>query len=79
MHINLPGKHYDANFFQPQAFVSGLSLPTSLSLFWAVFRRYPAAMSTLPDCLYRLELYLDRLFLVYQQGFFLPAGLFRKI
>ena len=44
MYINLPGKH-DVNLFQPQAFVSGLSLP-SLSIFWAVSRRSAAAIST---------------------------------
>ena len=67
-----------STFFQSQAFVSGVSLP-SLSIFWALSRRYAASISTLPGCLYRLELHLDKLFLVYQQGFFLPAGLFRKI
>ena len=78
MSNHLPGRDYDVNLFQPQAFVSGVSLP-SLSITWAVSRRYAAAISTLPGCLYRLELHLDKKFLVYQRGFFLPAGLFRKI
>ena len=78
MSIHLPGRHYDDNLFQPQAFVSGVRLPI-LSIFWAVSRRYAAAIPPLPGCLYRLELHLDRLFLVYQQVFFLPAGLFRKV
>ena len=78
MYIHLPGRHYDVNPFQPQAFVSGLSLP-SLSIFWAVSRRSAAAISTSHGCLYRLELHLDRLFLVYRQGFFLSARLFRKM
>ena len=38
-----------------------------------------AASSTSSGCLYRLELHLGRLFLAYQQGFFLSAGLFRKM
>ena len=78
MYIHLSGRHYDVNHFQPQAFVSGLSLP-SLSIFWDVSRRSAGAILTSPGGLYRLELRLDRLFLVYQQGFFLSAGLFRKI
>ena len=78
MYIHLPGRHYDVNLFQPQAFVSRLSLP-SLSIFWAVSRQSAAAISTSLGCLYRLELHLDRLLLVYQQGVFLSAGLFRKI
>ena len=78
MYIHLSGRHYDVNHFQLQAFVSGPSLP-SLPIFWAVSRLSAAAISTSPSCLYRLELHLDRLFLVYQQGFFLSAGLFRKI
>ena len=45
MYIHLPGRHYDVNPFQPQAFVSGLSLP-SLSIFWAVSRRSAAAILT---------------------------------
>ena len=52
---------------------------SSLSMFcffWAVSRRYAASSSTSPGCLYRLELHLVRLFLVYQQGFFLSADLF---
>ena len=65
MYINLPGRHYDFNLFQPQAFVSGLSLP-SLFIFWAVSRRSAGAISTSPGCLDRLELHLDRLFLAYQ-------------
>ena len=77
MYIHLPGRHYDINLFQPQAFVPGLSLP-SLSIFRVVSRRYAAAISTLHGCLCHLELHLDRLFLVYQQGFFLSPGLFRK-
>ena len=78
MYNYLPGRHYDVNLFHPQAFVSGLSLP-SLSIFWAVSRRSAAAISTSHGCLYRLELHLDRLFLVYRQGFFLSARLFRKM
>ena len=78
MYIHLPGRHYDVNLFQPQSFVSGLSLP-SLSIFWAVSRRSAAAISTSPGCLYGSELHVDSLFLVYQQGFFLSDGLFRKI
>ena len=38
-----------------------------------------ATSLTSPNRLYRLELHLDRLFLVYQQGFFLSAGLLRKL
>ena len=53
------------------------SLP--IFFFWTVSRQYGAASLTSPACLYCLELYLDRLFPVYQQGFFLSAGLFRKI
>ena len=78
MYNYLPGRHYDVNLFQPQAFVSGLSLP-SLSIFWAVSRRSAAAISTSPGFLYCLELHLDRLLLVYRQGFFLSARLFRKM
>ena len=78
MYIDLLGRHYDVNLFQPQGFVSRLSLP-SLSIFWTVSRQSAAAISASPGCLYRLELHLDRLFLVYQQGFFLSAGLFKKI
>ena len=44
--------------------------------FWAVSRRYRAASSTSPACLYRLELYLDRLFQFYQQGFFFCQQVF---
>ena len=69
MYIHLPGRNYDVNLFQQQAFVSGLSLPI-LSIIWAVSRRSAVAISTSPGCLYRLELHLDRLFLVYQQGLF---------
>ena len=72
MYIHLPEKHYGVNLFHSQAFVSEQSL-SSLSIFsflWAVSRRYAAASSTSPGCLYCLELQLDRLFLVYQQGFF---------
>ena len=47
--------------------------------FWAVSRRYGASSSTSPTFLYRFELHLGRLFQVYQQGFFLSTGLFRKI
>ena len=78
MYIHLPGRHYDVNLFQAQAFISDLSFP-SFFIFWTVSRRSAGANSTSPSCLYRLELHLDRLFLVYQQGFFLSAGLFRKI
>ena len=84
MYIHLPGRHYDANLFHLKAFVSVLRTKSSkfvhiLFFFWAVSRRYGAASSTSPTCLCRLELYLDRLFQVYQQGFFVSAGLFRKI
>ena len=78
MYIHLSGRHYDVNHFQPQAFVSGLSLP-SLSIFWDVSRRSAAAILTSPGCFYSLELRLDKLFLVFRQGFFLSAGLFTKI
>ena len=76
MYIHLPGRHYEVNLFHPQAFVCEQSLPrfTIFCFFWAVSRRYAAASSTSPGCLYRLELHLDRLFLVYQQGFVLSAG-----
>ena len=47
MYIHLPGRHYDFNLFQPQAFVSGLSLP-SLFIFWAVSRRSADAISIHP-------------------------------
>ena len=78
MYIHLSGRHYDVNHFQPQAFVSRRSLP-SLSIFSDVSRRSAAAILTSPGCLYHLELRLDKLFLVFQQGFFLSAGLFRKL
>ena len=84
MYIHLPGRHYDVNLFHRKSFVSVLRTKpfkfAHILFFWGtVSRRYGAASSTLPTCLYRLELNSDSLFQVYQQGFFLSAGLFRKV
>ena len=82
MYIHLPGRHYDVNLFHLKSFVWVLRTKPSkfvhiLFFFWAVSRRYGAASLTSPSCLYRLELNSDRLFQVYQQGFFLSAGFFQ--
>ena len=70
--ISLADITYDVNLFHPQALVS--TKPSKFctyfvfpGLFWDDM---VAARSTSLGCLYRLELHLDRLFLVYQQGFF---------
>ena len=82
MHIHLPGKHYYVNLFHPQAFVSEQSL-SNLFIFCFFSGLFlgdmVAASLTSPGCLYRLELHIDSLFMVYQQGFFLSASLLRKI
>ena len=82
MHIHRPGKHYCVNHFHPQAFVSEQSL-SNLFIFCFFSGLFlgdmVAASLTSPGFLYHLELQLDRLFMVYQQGFFLSASLLRKI
>ena len=70
--ISLEDITYDVNLFYPQALVSTKSSKFCTyfvfpGLFWDDM---VAARSTSLGCLYRLELHLDRLFLVYQQGFF---------
>ena len=70
--ISLADITYDVNLFHPQALVSTKSSKFCTyfvfpGLFWDDM---VAARSTSLGCLYRLELHLDRLFLVYQQGFF---------
>ena len=75
MYIHLPGRHSEVNLFLLQAFVSVLRTKYSkfvhiLFFFWVVSRRYGATSLTSPACLYCLELYLDRLFPIYQQNFF---------
>ena len=82
MCIRLPVRH-DINLFHLKAFVSVLRTKPSkfvhiLFFFWAVSRQYGAASSTSPTCLCRLELYLDRLFQVYQQGFFSLSRSFQE-
>ena len=84
MCIHPPGRHYYVNLFHQKAFCLSaqnkvFQLCPYFVFFWAVSRQYGAASLTSPTCLYHSELYLDRLFQVYQQGFFLSAGLFRKI
>ena len=81
MYIHLSGRRYYVNLFHPLAFVSEQCLPSLFVhiFFWAVSRDMVAASSTSPGCLYCLELHLNSLFLVYQQEFFLLAGLLRKI
>ena len=80
MYIHLPVRHYDVNLFHPQAFLSEQS---RYFVFSGLFLDDMHLLySTSPGCLYCLDLYclhLDRLFLAYQQDFFLSAGLFRKI
>ena len=70
--ISLADITYDVNLFHPQALVLTKSSKFCTyfvfpGLFWDDM---VAARSTSLSCLYRLELHLDRLFLVYQQGFF---------
>ena len=79
MYIHLPGRHYDVNLFHPQAFLSEQNLQVCpYFVFSGLFLDDMQLLcSTSPGCLYRLH--LDRLFLVYQQDFFLWAGLSRKI
>ena len=79
MYIHLPGRHYDVNLFHPQAFLSEQSLQVCpYFVFSGMFLDDMQLLcSTSPGCLYRLH--LDRLFLIYQQGFSLSAGLFKKI
>ena len=79
MYIHLPVRHYDVNLFHPQAFLSEQSLQVcSYFVFSGLFLDDMQLLCpTSPGCLYRLHLH--RLFPLYQQGFFLPTGLFRKI
>ena len=79
MYIHLPGRHYDVNLIHPQAFLSEQSLQVCpYFVFSGLFLDDMQLLcSTSPGCLYRLHLH--RLFPLYQQGFFLPTGLFRKI
>ena len=79
MYIYLRGRHYNVNLFHPQAFLSEQSLQVCrYFVFYGLFLdNMQLLCSTSPGCLYRLH--LDRFFLVYQQDFFVPAGLFRKI
>ena len=82
MHIHLPGRHYHVNFFHSQAFVSEQKVfqVCPYFVFSGLFLDdMVAASSASPGCFYRLVLHWDRLFLIYQQGFFRLAGHFRKI
>ena len=68
MYIHLSGRHYDVKLFHLKALVSVLRTKPSkfvhilFFFFWAVSRRCGAASSTSSTGLYRLELYLGRLF-----------------
>ena len=79
MYIHLPGTHYDVKIFHPEDFLSEQSLQfCQYFVFAGLFLDdIQLLCSTSPGCLYRLH--VDRLFLVYQQGFLLSAGSFRKI
>ena len=70
--ISLEDITYDVNLFYPQALVSTKSSKfCTYFVFPGLFRDdMIAARFTSLGCLYRLELHLYRLFLVYQQGFF---------
>ena len=75
MYIHLPGIHYYVKLFHQKAFCLSaqnnvFQLCPYFVFFWAVSRQYVAASLTSPACLYHSELYLDRFFQVYQQGFF---------
>ena len=70
MYIHLPGRDYDVNLFHPKAFLSEQSL--QVCQYFVFSRLFLDNMQLLclasPGYLYRLH--LNRLFLVYQEGFF---------